>query len=129
MSQGDALYYAPLKKFGDKLIYDNGSKEVLYRKFVDSLEEGQIVHAFFEAVLDNGTPKQMAKINACIRELAKESGSSFEDMKKTVKKRSGLYIEKLDEYKSFTKCSSTDLSLVIQTIIELGDLLNINCRD
>jgi hypothetical protein len=129
MSKGDALHYAVLKKFGDKLIYETGSKEVLYKQFVNSIEEGQLVHVFFEAVADDGSPKQMAKINACIRELAKEAGSSFEDMKKEVKRKSGLYISQTDEYMSFTTCSSTDLSLVIQTLIEVGELLGVNCRD
>jgi len=128
----DAIFNTMLKKFGDKLIYARQSDEVIYREFVNKLEEGHMIQVFFDASKDDGTLAQLAKIKVCIRELAKETGNTFEDTEIEIKKASGLCIvreiegEKYIVIKSFGDCSKTDLSLAIQTIIQRGAFLGIN---
>jgi len=130
----DAIFNTTLKKFGDKLIYSKQADEVLYREFVNKLEEGHLIQVFFDASKDDGTLAQIAKIKVCIRELAKETGDTFEDTEISIKKASGLCITRVidgERYiiiKSFGDCSKTDLSLAIQTIIQRGDFLGINFR-
>ncbi len=130
----DAMFTSMLKKQGGKLVYANKSDETIYKLFVDNLQEGQFVEVFFDANKDDGTLAQLAKIHKCIRELAKEAGYNYEDMKLMVKKKAGLCIKKEIEgetmmyCKSFGQASKSDLISVIETIIEIGDLLNINCR-
>lgn len=124
----EAILSVTLKKFGDKLIYEKGAEEILYKKFVEQLDEGHRVQIFFDADVDNGTYAQLSKIKVCIRTLSKYTGDTFEDMEKMIKRNSGLYNEVSGEYKSFGDCSSSDLGLAIQAIIEHGDFLGINCR-
>jgi hypothetical protein len=130
----DAMFSTTLKKFGDKLIYFKKSDESVYKTFLNGLEEGQLVDVFFDASKDDGSLAQLAKIHKCIREIAKETGHEFEDIKEYVKKKSGLIIEKevlgeiIPHRKSLGKASKEDLGLVIETIIKLGDLVNVNCR-
>jgi hypothetical protein len=129
MSQ-EAIHSVILKKSGNKLIYKNSNDEGLYKLFVNSLSEGHLVHAFFEANLTDGTYTQISKIKVCIRELAKEIGDTFENVEKEIKTATGLSSEVngVTEYKSFADCSKDELSLVIQTLIERGDFVNINFR-
>lgn len=128
----DAIFNTVLRKSGDRMIYANPAHEKLYRTFVDSLEEGHTAQVFFDASKDDGTLAQLAKIKVCIRELAKETGNTFEDTELEIKKASGLCIiriiegEKYIVIKSFGDCSKTDLSLAIQTIIQRGAFLGIN---
>lgn len=134
MSSKDSMLSVTLKKFGDKLIYMKGVDETIYKEFVNSLEQGHVVHAFFDANSDDGTLAQLAKVHACIRELAKETGYSFEDMKLEIKKASGLCIikeidgEKFLYCKSFGDCSKSELSLAMEAIIERGDFVKLNFR-
>lgn len=128
----EAMLGVNLKKFGDKLIYVKGAEERLYKEFVNNLQEGQVVQAFFDADTDDGSLAQIAKIKACIREIAKETGDTFEDTQLEIKKASGLCVikeiegEKYMICKSFGDCSKADLSLAIQTIIERGKFLSLN---
>ena len=98
------------------------------------MQDGQRAEVFIESNADTGTLPQIAKVHACIRELSKEMGYTFEDMKLEVKKMSGLCVEKTIQgerfliCKSFGDCSIDELSLTIQTIVELGDSVNINFR-
>ena len=99
----------------------------MYQKKVKQL-------AFFDANKDTGTLAQLAKIHKCIREIATEMGDTVEDVKFLVKYKSGFCILKNVDgkeflnCKSFGDCSAEDLGLAIQTIIEMGDYLNINFR-
>jgi hypothetical protein len=55
-------------------------------------------------------------------------------MKLLIKKKSGLCVKKDVDgetvmiCKSFANASKTDLALVIETIIEIGDMVGVNCR-
>jgi hypothetical protein len=103
-----------------------------YKLFLEGLSENQIVEVFIEANEDNGTTLQLAKIHVCIRELAKELGYTFNEMKNQVKKDSGFCIETKegeDIYKSFSVCSKEELGLVIQTINRIGEIVGINFHE
>ena len=130
----DNMFTSILRKDGSKLVYTTNADEAIYKLFLDSLEPGQTVEIFLDANKDDGTLAQLAKIHKCIREIAKETGDNYEDMKLLIKKKSGLCVKKDVDgetvmiCKSFANASKTDLALVIETIIEIGDLVNVNCR-
>ncbi len=130
----DNMFSGTLKKEGDKLIYVKNSDQQIYKLFVEHLEQGQLVDIFMDAQTDDGSLAQIAKIYKCIRELAKETGDDFEDMKLLVKKKSGLCMKKeidgevIMYCKSFGKASKNELSMVIETIVKIGDLVGMNLR-
>ena len=105
-----------------------------YDAFVADLQPGQIVDVFYDANKDDGTLAQLAKVHACIRQLAMDTGDSFENLKFEVKRLSGLCItkevngEKYMVCKSLSKCSKEELGLVIETIVQIGDTVGINFR-
>lgn len=130
----DNMFTSILRKDGGKLVYTTNADEAIYKLFLDSLEPGQTVEIFLDANKDDGTLAQLAKIHKCIREIAKETGDNYEDMKLLIKKKSGLCVKKDVDgetvmiCKSFANASKTDLALVIETIIEIGDMVGVNCR-
>jgi hypothetical protein len=130
----DNMFTSVLKKSGGKLIYVNKSDQNVYKLFVDSLADDQVVEIFFDANKDDGSLAQLAKIHKCIREIAKETGDNYEDMKLLIKKKSGLCIKKEVDgevvmvCKSFANASKSDLAMVIETIVQIGDLVGINMR-
>jgi hypothetical protein len=127
MAQRDNIFNAVLKKVDGKVVYENAIDRLGFEEFVKNLEEGQMAEIFLDANRDDGTLTQLAKIHKCIRELALIIGYSYMDMKLEVKKKSGLCIKKEFDgemymiCKSFSRCSKDELSLTIQTIIEMGD--------
>ena len=126
MKQKKGVLNIKLTKEGGKLIHKNASDASLYKIFMDALEEGQSVDVFFDAHVDNGTYGQISKIKVSIRELAAESGHTFDEMQTLVKMQAGLCWE--DHCKSFADCSSEELNLAIQAVIEIGDDLTLNLR-
>jgi hypothetical protein len=119
-------------KRGNQLVFKTTGDLALYNEFIKGLEEGQEVEEFLDSLDKSGTKPQLAKIHACIKELANEIGYTFEEMKKEIKRRAGLAIGDLstsDGYvKSFADCSIQELGGVIETIIEVGENVNINIR-
>lgn len=132
MNEHDNIISVKVTKQNGKLIYKDKTMETLHQEFINELAEGQVVEIFFEAYKDDGTNMQLAKIHACIRKLAHEIGFTFEEMKKEIKRRSGLAHGDLGTangyVKSFGDCSVEELGLVINTIIEAGDFVQINFR-
>lgn len=132
--QRDNMLYGQLVKNNGKLEHVNNGDSAKYKMFVDSLVDGQMIDYFMDANVDTGTLPQLAKIHKCIRELSKDLGYTFEDMKLEVKKRAGLCVKKEiggELYmvcKSFGLCSKDELGLAIQAIIELGDEIGANFR-
>ena len=122
----DNIVSIKLIKQNGKLIYPNKGMQMIHAEFIKGLEEGQTVEIFFSAAGAEGTSLQLAKIHPCIRKLGNEIGMTFEAMKFEIKKKAGLVIG--DEAKSFADCSAEELSGVIQTIIEVGDFVNVNFR-
>lgn len=122
------MFSFKLTKKNGNLVHINESTKISYQLFLDKLQEGQEVEVFMGLTSDNGSLAQLAKVHACIRELAKESGYTFDEMKFLVKKHSGLcYDGGGAEYcKSFKDCSKEELAMAIESAIELGRDLNIN---
>lgn len=127
----NTILHIHLKREGAKLIFTKDTDKKLHEKFMNSLKEGQFIDIFFDSNVDDGTLAQIAKIKASIRCLAAETGTTFDDTELIVKKRSGLIIKKEIEgqtymtIKSFGKCSKSELSLAIQTIIQMEDFVGI----
>jgi hypothetical protein len=132
--QKDNMFTTTLKKVEDRLVYTNDADAKIYKLFVEHLIPGQTVDVFFDANKDDGSLAQLAKIHKCIREIAKETGDNYEDMKLLIKKKSGLCIKKEVDgevvmvCKSFANASKSDLAMVIETIVQIGDLVGVNCR-
>lgn len=126
MTQKKGVLNIKLTKQNGKLIHKEAGEASLYKIFIDALEEGQSVDVFFDANVDNGTYAQISKLKVSIRELATESGHSFEEMQLLVKERAGLCWD--GHCKSFAVCSIDELNLAIQAAIEIGDHLNLNLR-
>lgn len=132
--QKDNMFTTTLQKVEGKLVYASAADEKLYKLFVDNLMPGQTAEVFFDANKDDGTLAQLAKIHKCIREIAKETGNDFEDIKDLIKVRAGFCFKKnidgeiITKCKSFGKASKEDLAFVIEALIKLGDMVNVNCR-
>jgi hypothetical protein len=131
MDEHDNIISVKVSKRNGKLVYKDNAMKSLHQEFINGLAEEQVVEIFFEAYKDDGTNLQLAKIHACIRKLAHEIGFSFMDMKKEIKRRSGLARDldtPKEHVKSFSDCSVEELGLVINAIIEAGDFVSINFR-
>ena len=123
------MFTVKLVKRDGKLVYPDDKSKLNYQIFLDKLSDGQQVEVFMGLTSDDGSVAQLAKVHACIRELAKESGYTFDEMKTIVKRQSGLCYDGGDaEYcKSFAECSKDELVLAIEACIEIGrDNWNIN---
>jgi hypothetical protein len=109
-----------IKKNGE-LIFNGLQDELSYEIFVDKIKEGQVVEMYIDIVGQDHSKLQLAKVHACIRELSKESGYNFDDMKQLIKEKSGL------QDKSFANCTKDELMLAIQSCIDIGkDNFNLN---
>ena len=116
------------------LDFKDKHSEDKFNEFMGRLIKDQVVDVFYDANKDDGTLAQLAKIHASIKQLALDTGYTFDDMKLEIKRLSGLCIKKEiggDMFmvcKSFGKCSKEELSLVIEAIVQLGDHLGSNLR-
>jgi hypothetical protein len=109
-----------IKKDG-KLTYASPQDKLAYDIFISKLEEGQIVEMYIDLANADHSKAQLAKVHACIRELAKESGYTFDEMKSVIKEHAGL------AGKSFGECSKSDIMLAIEACIQIGrENYNIN---
>lgn len=130
MSQN--IFNSVLVKKDGKLTYDKKTMEKLFNAFVSSIQEGQKVDVIFETQTDTGSTPQIARLHATIREIATDTGHTFEEIKMLVKEKSGLCIQKKEQgqlvtlCKSFGDCSREQLNLAIQASIEIGEALGIN---
>lgn len=96
-----------------------------YFEFRKELTEGEVIELYITKIVDEDdkTSGQLAKVHACIRELARETGATFEEMKETVKEKAGLVDPASNEYKSFSQCTKKELSDAIQICIEIGNFI------
>ena len=90
--------------------------------FIKGLQEGETVIITYEVQTADHSYAQLSKLHKCIRELANYVGESFDDMKLQVKVKAGLCTD--TNCKSFSECSKEELSMAIQAVIEIGELLN-----
>lgn len=122
------MFTVKLVKRDGKLVYPDDKSKLNYQIFIDKLSEGQQVEVFMGLTSDDGSVAQLAKVHACIRELAKESGYTFDEMKTIIKQHAGLcYDAGGAEYcKSFGDCSKMELVLAIEACIQIGKEFNLN---
>lgn len=126
------IFNSTLVKRDGKLHYTKETVEKLYQEFVKQIQEGTKIDVIFEVQDDTGSSAQIAKLHANIRELASDTGHTFEEIKMLVKDKSGLCIQKKVQgqlvtlCKSFGDCSREQLNLAIQASIEIGEGLGIN---
>lgn len=101
--------------------------------FFKGLKEGQVVEVYY-SILDtnNKTLTQLAKAHVLIKQLSSHTGSSFDEMKKEIKRRCGLYEvveigEKEDKikFKSFKDCSKEELGKAIEECITVSNILGL----
>jgi hypothetical protein len=116
------MFTVKLVKRDGKLVYPDDKSKLNYQIFLDKLPEGQKVEMYIGLADADHSVAQLAKVHACIRELAKESGYTFDEMKMIIKRQSGLCYDGGDaEYcKSFADCSKDELVLAIEACIQLG---------
>ena len=95
----------------------------LYSQFKKQLAQGEIVELYITKIEndEHKTNGQLAKVHACIRDLARFTGHTFEEMKDTVKEKAGLYDPASKEYKSFADCDKKELSDAIQICMDIGN--------
>jgi len=122
------MFTVKLVKRDGKLVYPDDKSKLNYQIFLDKLSDGQQVEVFMGLTSDDGSVAQLAKVHSCIRELAKESGYTFDEMKTIIKQHSGLcYDADGAEYcKSFADCSKMELVLAIEACIQIGKEFNIS---
>lgn len=123
------MFTVKLIKQSGKLVYPNDKSKLNYQIFVDKLSEGQEIEVFMGLTSENASVAQLAKVHACIRELAKESGYNFNEMKQLIKESSGLCydVEHAQMCKSFADCSKDELALAIEACVSIGrDNYNMN---
>lgn len=116
-------------KKNDKLVLLNKQEKIKYDLFLEKVKEGQVIESFMSVQEKEKTLAQLAKVHACIRLLAKESGYTFAEMKQLVKKEAGLTypgFEGETVYKSFGDCSIEEVMLAIEACIEIGYNYNLN---
>jgi hypothetical protein len=116
------MFTVKLIKQGGKLVYPDDKSKLNYQMFLDKLSEGQKVEMFIGLADTDHSVAQLAKVHACIRELAKESGYTFDEMKTLVKQQSGLCYDGGDAIlcKSFADCSKDELLLAIEACVAIG---------
>ena len=122
------MFTVKLVKQDGKLVYPNDNAKLNYQLFLDKLSEGQEVEVYMGLTSSDKSVAQLAKVHACIRELASESGYTFDEMKTLVKQQSGLCYDGGDAImcKSFAECSKDELALAIEACIEIGKMYNMN---
>ncbi len=115
------MFNGKLIKRNGKLSFVDGKSKLGYQIFLDKLAEGQKVDMYVDVSGIEHSKAQLAKVHACIRELAKESGYTFDEMKLAIKEHAGL------AGKSFGDCSKSDLMLAIEACIQIGrEQFNLN---
>ena len=117
------MFTVKLVKRDGKLVYPDDKSKLNYQIFIDKLPEGQKVEMYIGLADADHSVAQLAKVHACIRELAKESGYTFDEMKTIIKRQSGLCYDGGDaEFcKSFADCSKDELALAIEACIQIGE--------
>ena len=112
------IFHGQVIKQADGSLQPAETCKAKYKLFLKDLQVGQTVGIFFEA-------------HACIRELSMHSGEDFIEMKKTIKRNSGLCVRDAygeEKFKSFADCSKKELGFVIEAICTAGDFMDINFR-
>lgn len=118
-------FFTQLVKRNGKAVYVRKAEEELFKKFIEAQPEGALINMLCDAG-ELGLLSQLSRIHKNIGTISKETGDSFDNVKKEVKRRSGLY--QGNELKSFAICTKEELDLAMETTIELGEFVGINLR-
>ena len=68
------MFTGKLVKKDGKLTDADDKDKLAYQIFLDKIPEGQKVEMYIDLANADHSKAQLAKVHACIRELAKESG-------------------------------------------------------
>jgi hypothetical protein len=109
-----------LKMEDGKLVPKRDIDKYTLQNYLKNVEEGVTIQVTYEEQSTDGTYAQISKLQACTRELANYLGYSHEEVKDMIKLKARLQNDDGD-LKSFADCSKEELSLAIQTALELGD--------
>lgn len=112
-------------KFNDKLVPATSADKINESLFINTVKDGDKVEVTYEIQNDNHSEGQLKIVHAIIRELSLELGYEFKIMKEMVKKRAGLQIKE-NKFKSFGKCTKEELSLAIQSALEIQNFTKAN---
>jgi len=106
------------------------ANETRFKNFLSRIPDGAHLELFLGVTTDKGSNAQLARIHAMCRELANELGYTFDEIKLMAKRKAGLcFTRNNTEYcKSFADCDKSELNLVIQACIEMGDFNELNLR-
>lgn len=108
-----------------KLIPDGFANTIREETFCGTLKKGTKVEVTYEVINDNASYAQLSKVHACIREIAKETGHSFSEIKREIKQKAGLFSAP-EKLKSFSICSKEELGSAIEACLSLAEELNMN---
>jgi hypothetical protein len=109
-----------LKMENGTLVPKRDVDKYALRNYVLNVEEGAVIQVTYEELSTDGTYAQISKLQACTRELSKFLGYTHEEVKDIVKHKANLYTPE-GELKSFAQCSKEELSLAIQSALDLGE--------
>lgn len=110
-------------KINDEIKPLTTTDAALFEQFKSELGNGETIELYISKIVneDDKTTGQLAKVHACIRDLARFTGYTFEEMKDTIKEKAGLYDPASKNYKSFADCNKKELSDAIQICIDVGN--------
>lgn len=134
MAQKHNIFHGKFVKTADNKLTPVATSKAKYEEFVKHIDVGQTIEIFLESNNDDGSLAQLAKVHVCIRELGKELGYTFDEMKLEILKMSGMCFitdhkgENVLFCKSLADASKDELGLVIDAIIQAGDTVGINFR-
>lgn len=115
------MYIGKYIKKDGKIKHISLEDKTKYDIFLNKISEGQVLDMYIDLANADHSKAQLAKVHACIREMAKESGYTFDEMKCIIKDATGL------ADKSFADCSKDELMLAIESCIQIGrEQFNIN---
>ena len=113
-----------LKMENGTLVPKRDVDKYTLRNYVMNVEEGATIQVTYEEQSTDGTYAQISKLQACTRELSKFLGYTHEEVKDIVKHKANLYGPEGD-LKSFADCSKEELSLAIQSALDLGEQIDV----
>jgi len=116
-----------IKKDG-QLVVKNKLDQIRLDSFLANIKEGEKAEITYEPIHSEVSYSQLSKLHKCIRVIASETGHDFNDIKKIVKVRAGMYSIK-PALKSFGALTKEEISQCINEVILLSRELNINLEN
>ena len=123
MSKENYLRIKMIKRKG-MLVPCSSADIALFKDFVSKMDEYQLAFTLFETDASDGTNLQKSRIHATIKDIAKNQGLGFNEVKYLIKDRSGLRHPD-GTYTSFADCCKEELSRVIYELETVCNALNI----